>query len=169
MSDPRGKRVMFMSMSALPAHRDQSFEELRIADYIKAYTTTGRPPAPVSQEPVDPAARATLDLPLLFQPHVDLEKTSGNGASTEQTTSSSQVNGVSQSQDSEAAGLEAITAEEPFRGYSFEELRCFAYANNVTRLPQIHFGRLGFRGYCGFFDRVFQEYTLPTVLMCFRL
>ena len=26
MSDPRGKRVLFMSISAVPAHRDQSFE-----------------------------------------------------------------------------------------------------------------------------------------------
>jgi hypothetical protein len=56
----------------------------------------------------------------LFQPHIDLEKTSGGGPPTEQTTSSSQVNGLSQSQDSEPAGFEAITAEEPFRGYSFE-------------------------------------------------
>lgn len=57
---------------------------------------------------------------MLFQPHVDLEKTSGGGASTEQTTASPNVNGVSQSQDSESAGFEAINAEEPFRGYSFE-------------------------------------------------
>ena len=82
--------------------------------------TTGQPPAPVPQEPADPTARTTLELPLLFQPHIDLEKTSGGGPPTEQTTSSSQVNGLSKSQDSEAAGFEAITAEEPFRGYSFE-------------------------------------------------
>jgi len=82
--------------------------------------TTGQPPAPVPQEPADPTARASLELPLLFQPHVDLEKTSGGGASTEQPAASPNVNGVSQSQDSEAAGIEAITAEEPFRGYSFE-------------------------------------------------
>ncbi|KAF9645379.1 hypothetical protein BDM02DRAFT_580432 [Thelephora ganbajun] len=143
MSDPRGKRVLFMSISAVPAHRDQSFEELRTTDYIKAYMTTGQPPAPVPQEPADPTARANLELPLLFQPHVDLEKTSGGGVLTEQTTASSHINGVTQSQDSEAARLEAITAEEPFGGYSFEELRCFAYANNVTHIPQIHFGRFG--------------------------
>lgn len=82
--------------------------------------TTGQPPAPVPQEPADPTARASLELPLLFQPHVDLEKTSGGGASTEQPAASPNVNGVSQSQDSEAGGFEAITAEEPFRGYSFE-------------------------------------------------
>lgn len=81
---------------------------------------TGRPPAPIPQEPADPTARATLELPLLFQPHADLEKTSGSGLLTEQPTSSSQVNGASQSQDSEAAGIEAITAEEPFKDYSFE-------------------------------------------------
>ena len=86
---------------------------------------TGQPPAPVPQEPADPTARASLELPLLFQPHVDLEKTSGGGASTEQPTASPNANGVSQSQDSEAAGFEAITAEEPFRGYLFEVSRCF--------------------------------------------
>ena len=95
-------------------------QEVRIADYIKAYMTAGRPPAPVPQEPVDPTARTSLGLPLLFQPHVDLEKTSGGGALTEQTAPPSHVNGASQSQDSEAAGFEAIIAEEPFRGYSFE-------------------------------------------------
>lgn len=82
--------------------------------------TTGLPPAPVPQEPVDPTARASLELPLLFQPHIDLEKTSGGGAPTDQAASTSQVNGLSQSQDSEAAGFEAITTDEPFRGYSFE-------------------------------------------------
>lgn len=81
---------------------------------------TGQPPAPVPQEPADPTARASLELPLLFQPHADLEKTSGGGASTEQPATSPNVNGVSQSQDSEVGGIEAITAEEPFRGYSFE-------------------------------------------------
>ena len=82
--------------------------------------TTGRPPAPVPQEPADPTARTSLELPLLFQPHVDLEKTSGGGASTEEPAASLHVNSVSQSQDSEVAGFESITAEEPFRGYSFE-------------------------------------------------
>ena len=57
---------------------------------------------------------------MLFQPHVDLEKTSGGGALTEQGTASPNANGVSQSQDSESAGFEAINGEEPFRGYSFE-------------------------------------------------
>ena len=57
---------------------------------------------------------------MLFQPHADLEKTSGGGTSTEEPVTSLHANSVSQSQDSEAAGFEAITAEEPFRGYSFE-------------------------------------------------
>jgi len=82
--------------------------------------TTGPPPAPVPQEPTDPTARATLELPLLFQPHIDLDKTSGSGPSTGQTPTSWHATGVSQSQDSETDVFEAITAEEPFKGYSFE-------------------------------------------------
>jgi len=99
--------------------------------------TTGRPPAPVPQEPADPTARTSLELPLLFQPHVDLEKTSGGGASTEEPAASLHASGVSQSQDSEATGFESITAEEPFRGYSFEVSSLFLY------LPQPLLGALG--------------------------
>lgn len=95
--------------------------------------TTGRPPAPVPQEPVDPTTRNNLELPPLFQPHIDLEKTSGGGPVTEQTASPSQVNGVSQSQDSEAAGFEAITAEEPFKGYSFEVCLSWPPRSHVPR------------------------------------
>ena len=59
-------------------------------DYIKAFMITGRLPAPVPQVPVNPTARVTLDLPLLFQPRVDSEKTSGGGAPTEETVAPSQ-------------------------------------------------------------------------------
>ena len=39
-----------------------------MADYITAYQSTGRPPAPVPQFPADAAARAQLGLPPLFAP-----------------------------------------------------------------------------------------------------
>ena len=86
---------------------------------------TGRPRAPVPQEPDDPTTRPNPEPPLLFQPHVDLEKMSGGGTSTEQPTVSPNVDGVSQSQDLEAAGFETATTEEPFRRYSFGVSLCF--------------------------------------------
>ena len=44
-------------------------QELRIDDYIKAYQSTGRPPQPCPQEPVDESQRMSLNLPPLFKPH----------------------------------------------------------------------------------------------------
>lgn len=43
-------------------------QEIRVADYLKAYTTTGQPPAPVPAIPTSAAARAALNLPPLFEP-----------------------------------------------------------------------------------------------------
>ncbi|KAF4620399.1 hypothetical protein D9613_001185 [Agrocybe pediades] len=43
-------------------------QEVRIDDYIKAYTTTGRPPPPVPLEPADSDQRKLLGLPPLFKP-----------------------------------------------------------------------------------------------------
>ena len=44
-------------------------QETRIDDYIKAYQSTGRPPQPCPQEPVDELQRTSLNLPPLFKPH----------------------------------------------------------------------------------------------------
>ncbi|PPR05626.1 hypothetical protein CVT24_002812, partial [Panaeolus cyanescens] len=44
-------------------------QEVRIEDYISAYQTTGRPPAPCPPEPTDVNARKALNLPPLFVPH----------------------------------------------------------------------------------------------------
>jgi len=43
-------------------------QEVRIDDYIKAYTTTGRPPPPIPEEPADESQRKLLGLPPLFEP-----------------------------------------------------------------------------------------------------
>lgn len=39
-----------------------------MADYIKAYQATGRPPVSVPQEPADELSRKALGLPPLFKP-----------------------------------------------------------------------------------------------------
>lgn len=47
---------------------ETSFEETRIQDYLRAYSTTGRPPAPCPQQPSDDQLRASMGLPPLFKP-----------------------------------------------------------------------------------------------------
>lgn len=42
---------------------------MRIEDYLKALSATGKPPAPCPAQPTAPASRAVLGLPPLFQPH----------------------------------------------------------------------------------------------------
>ncbi|KAL1700774.1 hypothetical protein EV121DRAFT_213500 [Schizophyllum commune] len=64
-SSSRGK-VTFMSINVVPGQPESSFEELRVQDYLKAYTTTGKPPPPVPEQPPDAPTRATLGLPPLF-------------------------------------------------------------------------------------------------------
>lgn len=84
---------MFMSTVQKPPEPEQSFEvchhinypslrliilhrhqEMRVKDYIKTYTTTGRPPAPVPDLPNTPNARHALGLPPLFSP-IPIEST----------------------------------------------------------------------------------------------
>ncbi|KAI5891506.1 uncharacterized protein SCHCODRAFT_02629298 [Schizophyllum commune H4-8] len=65
-SSSRGK-VTFMSINVVPGQPESSFEELRVQDYLKAYTTTGKPPPPVPEQPPDAQTRATLGLPPLFR------------------------------------------------------------------------------------------------------
>ena len=47
-------------------------KELRVADYLKAYNTTGKPPLPCPTLPTDARERMKLGLPPLFKPHVEL-------------------------------------------------------------------------------------------------
>ncbi|KAJ7214999.1 hypothetical protein GGX14DRAFT_443586 [Mycena pura] len=59
---------MSLPISCVVGPQSQSFEEVRIADYLSSYRATGRPPPPVPQLPADPAARAAQGLPPLFLP-----------------------------------------------------------------------------------------------------
>ena len=43
-------------------------QEVRIDDYLKAYSTTGRPPPPVPETPTGDNERIALGLPILFKP-----------------------------------------------------------------------------------------------------
>jgi len=143
-----------MHISALPQTKNQSPEEIRINDYLVAYSTSGRPPAPVSQGPVDERERAALGLPPLFQP-IELL------ASTGEVISSTPINPISLAAASGTAQLETVTdpsilpkvhafdplagadgetycsisAQQQLRFFSYEELRYYAYAAGMIFPP----------------------------------
>jgi hypothetical protein len=56
----------------LTAIFDFSAKEIRTQDYLTAYSTTGRPPIPVPQDPAGERERVALGLPPLFEPHVEV-------------------------------------------------------------------------------------------------
>ncbi|KAJ7142271.1 hypothetical protein C8R44DRAFT_865628 [Mycena epipterygia] len=59
---------MSLPICVVTGPQSQSFEEVRIANYLESYRATGRPPAPCPEYPADPAARAAQRLPPLFVP-----------------------------------------------------------------------------------------------------
>jgi len=68
--DPRKKEV-YMGIPAVRGEKEESYEENRMADYLKAYQATGRPPQPCPQQPTAPSERIALGLPPLFEPYVE--------------------------------------------------------------------------------------------------
>ncbi|KAJ7659579.1 hypothetical protein DFH06DRAFT_1402552 [Mycena polygramma] len=65
---PSTETCMSLQISCVPGPQSQSFEEVRIADYLTAFRATGRPPQPSPPYPLDPAMRAAQQLPPLFVP-----------------------------------------------------------------------------------------------------
>ncbi|KAI0343588.1 hypothetical protein BDW22DRAFT_1356049 [Trametopsis cervina] len=128
--------------------------ELRVADYIKAYTTTGRPPAPCPPLPLHPADRIQAGLPPLFQPYVEvdgkpftedslvlsLQLNSSTGPPPQDVTALPDVQIFSPTSDVNEAGqavhLQSITTQSVYRGFSFEELRYQAYRLGKKIVPE---------------------------------
>ncbi|KAJ7054294.1 hypothetical protein C8F01DRAFT_1164707 [Mycena amicta] len=59
---------MSLAISCVLGPQTQSFEEVRMSDYLASYRSTGRPPQPVPAFPADPGLRAAQGLPPLFVP-----------------------------------------------------------------------------------------------------
>ncbi|KAJ7189186.1 hypothetical protein C8R46DRAFT_1056775, partial [Mycena filopes] len=59
---------MSLQISVAPGPQSQSFEEVRMADYLTSYRATGRRPDPFPQLPADARTRAMQGLPPLFVP-----------------------------------------------------------------------------------------------------
>ncbi|KAF8132048.1 hypothetical protein EV363DRAFT_142774 [Boletus edulis] len=143
---------MSVGVSATPIP-DQSFEELRIRDYLRAYQTSGGPPQPCSQSPDTPNARATLSLAPLFVPTaipVPVDSINGSSSNAPATLSTdlptnhefrpnkSKINGES---------FESISAQSPYTFFSHEsfqradhvpqELRHYAYLAGNKMPPPV--------------------------------
>uniref|UniRef100_A0A0W0EZK2 Uncharacterized protein n=1 Tax=Moniliophthora roreri TaxID=221103 RepID=A0A0W0EZK2_MONRR len=106
----------------------KSFEEVRINDYIRSYSTTGRPPPPCPQEPKLPAERATRGLPPLFEPIVITKTANVNDLPEWQVV----PNGGTSSTE---GTLYSITAGGEYVAFSFEELRYHAYQKGNIHPP----------------------------------
>ncbi|KAF8652618.1 hypothetical protein AX16_004307 [Volvariella volvacea WC 439] len=127
MSSTSSHPLTMMSIPVVHGPFSRSFEEVRIEDYIKAYSTTGRPPMPCPQTPTSDTERISQGLPLLFRPypesqmsvsHLDLQ------ASQPYTT-------VKEADET----FESICCVPGFRTYSHEEMRYFAYAAGFRHPP----------------------------------
>ncbi|KAK0457061.1 uncharacterized protein EV420DRAFT_1644209 [Desarmillaria tabescens] len=103
----------------------KSFEEVRIDNYLKAYTTTGHPPLPCPQIPTAPHERAALGLPPLFEPQ-RLPK--------QKPAELPDFHVWEQTRVSEE-NFQSIVAAPRYVGYSPEELRCQAYEKGNKVLP----------------------------------
>jgi len=124
-----------------PPEREQSFEELRVEDCLKAYMTTGRPPPPVPDQPNTPKAREALGLPPLFR-SIPLE--SSPSASTSElpaenaVASSSDLPTIQVFQATKSVlneQFQSISAQPTFSSFSFEELRLCAYLSGNIMPP----------------------------------
>ncbi|EMD32996.1 hypothetical protein CERSUDRAFT_87698 [Gelatoporia subvermispora B] len=139
-----------MTISAHKREREESVEEIRVQDYLQAYTTTGRPPAPCPQLPAGARERAALGLPPLFEPFVTSPTTSSTppfppGSPAQQA----QVNGhvppqtnspdvqvfvplrVAGEQGQPAWYAQSLNFQPQYAAFSFEELRLQAYIKGL--------------------------------------
>ncbi|KAG5650267.1 hypothetical protein H0H81_012794, partial [Sphagnurus paluster] len=128
---------MFMCVAVAHESPGKSFEELRIDDYIRFYSTTGRPPPPCPQDPVDDAQRARAGLPPLFKPYPERSVTA---APKPADLPAAQAFTPTQN---EGEVLQSICVGPVYDGFSHEELRYYAYLagnrTSPTPIPMIPF------------------------------
>ncbi|KAF8160389.1 hypothetical protein K438DRAFT_2025827 [Mycena galopus ATCC 62051] len=102
---------MSLQACCLTGPQSQSFEEVRIADYLASYRSTGRPPPPCPPYPPDPAARAAQGLPPLFVP-APFPGTAGPSTSAAGAAS---IFGPGSTLGGSAAGTSASAITDPAR------------------------------------------------------
>ncbi|TBU49250.1 hypothetical protein BD309DRAFT_948030 [Dichomitus squalens] len=145
-------RTIYMNVPAVRPEKEESFEERRIIDYLHAYSTTGRPPIPCPQQPTDPAQRAALGYPPLFEPYSESEGgavAAVNGIATTSSAAPAVANLAAQAFRSTEttefgtkASYQSLVAQPEYACYSPEECRVEAYrsgkkfAADVPSAPQ---------------------------------
>ncbi|KAH9851135.1 hypothetical protein C2E23DRAFT_260052 [Lenzites betulinus] len=130
------KRLVYMGVPATRSEKDESFEERRYLDYLKAYQTTGKPPPPCPATPTDPQQRTALGLPPLFEPLIEDEALPNGTTSTPISAAPSGatpnllaqgfVSTKVQEYGSDTL-FENIVAQPEYAKWSPEELRAEAY------------------------------------------
>ncbi|KAG1867037.1 hypothetical protein C8R48DRAFT_703994 [Suillus tomentosus] len=132
---------IFMSTVQKPPEPEQSFEEVRMKDYIKAYTATGRPPVPVPDLPTTPNARYALGLPPIFSP-IPIESTPSISPASivaeKAITNTSDLPTIQVFQATKTpieGQFQSITAQPTFSFFSYEELRLYAYLSGNIMPP----------------------------------
>ncbi|KAI9568921.1 hypothetical protein HD554DRAFT_2096686 [Boletus coccyginus] len=135
-----GQEILYFMSVGAPTP-DQSFEERRVQDYLKAYLATGRPPQPCPQSPDTPNARAALGLAPLFVPTaipVPADNlTSTHSTSTAPATLPADLPATHEFRSTKSNGdcFESISVQTLYSHFSHEELRYHAYRSGNKMLP----------------------------------
>ncbi|KAF9465219.1 hypothetical protein BDZ94DRAFT_1254819 [Collybia nuda] len=128
--------TIFMSIETVHGPPGKSFEEVRIEDYLKAYSTTGRPPLPCPQDPADANQRVLMSLPPLFKPYSE-RSLLGGPSSQPLLPSPIQTRPANPAELPDAQAFftstvegeiyHSISAMPRYNAFSPEELRFYAY------------------------------------------
>ncbi|KAJ7597606.1 hypothetical protein C8J56DRAFT_818250 [Mycena floridula] len=113
-------RYFGLAIAFTAGPESKSFEEVRIDDYLQAFTSTGKPPAPYPLIPPTPQQQMMLKLPPPFEPH---------GIPVTAITEAAKLPAAQAWIPTNNAGdiYHSITADIQYSKYSFEELRTCAY------------------------------------------
>ncbi|TFK50842.1 hypothetical protein OE88DRAFT_184813 [Heliocybe sulcata] len=147
MADPRLNREMFMHIATGQGPNELSFEEARVQDYLRSYSTIAHPPQPCPEQPADDQLRMSMGLPPSFKPFPVPQQSSSSSSlfassATQPTPSTStappEPPAAHWFRPMTESGViyQNITAQPEFSRFSVEELRCNAYRAGLRYPPQ---------------------------------
>ncbi|KAJ6626739.1 hypothetical protein B0H10DRAFT_1998375 [Mycena sp. CBHHK59/15] len=147
-TDPRRETCMSLPISCIPGPQSKSFEEVRIADYLASYRSTGRLPQPCPPFPTAPTERAALRLPPLFVPKPFADLLAQPGAASSSAGAGPSVPAITDPaalplpqaftatvSAPEGEMFASIAAAPMYMHWSHDELRYYAYARGAHAPP----------------------------------